>query len=92
MATSKAVTVGVASAVTFGALSLVCLMAVLLFPDGTLGFFNSWFHGLDLSLIKRPPTKPIGVGEAVGGFISVVVVSFIFGALFGWIYERVGRR
>ncbi|HKQ29802.1 MAG TPA: DUF5676 family membrane protein [Burkholderiales bacterium] len=92
MKSSKALAVGIASAVTFGALSLACLVAVSLSPDGMVTFFNNWMHGIDLTSIKRPAGKPIGFGEAVSGFVSVVVVSFAFGALFGWVYERVGGK
>ena len=83
---------GGAAAVTFGALYLTCLIAVLLFPNGTVDFFNTWVHGLDLTLIRRPLNQPLGVGEFVSGFITVVLVSFVFGTLFGWTYDRIARQ
>jgi len=93
MGSSKALAIGVASAVTFGTLYVACALAVLLFPDSTIALFNTWMHGIDLTLVKRPPSKPIGAGELGGGLVTALIVSFAFGALFGWAYGQMsGRR
>jgi hypothetical protein len=92
MKLSKALAIGVAAAVTFGALSLACLLAVSISPDSMVSFFNNWVHGIDFTSIKRSAANPIGVGQAASGFVSVVVVSFVLGTLFGWVYERVGKK
>jgi hypothetical protein len=38
---------GSALAVAAAVLYAVCALAVALWPDGTLDFFNAWFHGID---------------------------------------------
>ena len=43
---------GFAGAVTFSLLYSACALAVALFPDTTIGSFNAWFHGLDLTLLR----------------------------------------
>ena len=45
---------GLAAAVTFSVVYCVCALAVYLSPEATIGFFNAWFHGLDLALLKPP--------------------------------------
>ncbi|MBI4754312.1 MAG: hypothetical protein HY778_02585 [Betaproteobacteria bacterium] len=92
METSKAWAAAVASVATFGALYVVCSVAVLLFPDGTIAFFNAWFHGIDLTPIRRSPAQPIGFGEWAWGLFNALVVSAAGGALFGWVYGRARRR
>jgi hypothetical protein len=75
---------GAALAVTVGIVYVVCALAVALFPDGTLAFFNTWLHGVDLTLVKRSATTPLTAGEWIYGFVSAVTASFLAGALYGW--------
>lgn len=75
---------GAALAVTVGVIYVVCAIAVALFPDGTLAFFSTWAHGVDLTLVKRPATKPLTAGEWVYGFVSAVAAGYLAGALYGW--------
>ncbi len=75
---------GAALAVTVGIVYIVCAVAVALFPEGTLAFFNTWLHGVDLTLVKRPATKPLTAGEWLYGFVSAVAAGYVAGALYGW--------
>ena len=75
---------GAALAVTVGIIYVVCAVAVALFPDGTLAFFSTWAHGVDLTLVKRPATKPLTAGEWIYGFVSAVAAGYLAGALYGW--------
>lgn len=75
---------GAALAVTVGVVYVVCALTVALFPDGTLAFFNTWAHGVDLTLLKRPATKSLAASEWVFGFVSIVVAGYLAGALYGW--------
>ena len=84
MDTTKPWVTGAALAVTVGMVYLVCAVAVALFPDGTLAFFNTWLHGLDLTLVKRPAMKSLTAAEWIYGFVSAVTASFLAGALYGW--------
>lgn len=83
---NKPLALGTAAAVTIGSLYLICLGAVLLAPDGSIAFFNSWFHGIDLSAIRRQ--SAMSVTEIGIGLASAVAVSFCFGWLFGAVYCR----
>jgi hypothetical protein len=83
---------GAALAVTAGIVYVVCAVAVALFPDGTLAFFNTWLHGVDLTLVKRPATKALTAAEWIYGFVSAVTVSFLAGALYGWARDLFRER
>lgn len=83
---------GAALAVTVGVVYVVCALAVALFPDGALAFFNTWAHGVDLTIVKRPPTKPLTAAEWVFGLVSVVVAGYLAGALYGWVRNLFSRR
>jgi hypothetical protein len=84
--------VGVTSAVTFSIVFTACAIAVALAPDATIGFFNAWFHGLDLSLLKPAGGKPLTLAQYVYGLVGVAFVSFITGALFALVYNLVTRQ
>ena len=75
---------GAALAVTVGIVYVVCAVAVVAFPDGTLAFFNTWAHGVDVTLVKRPAAKPLAATEWIFGFVSIAVSGYLAGALYGW--------
>ena len=81
---------GAAFAVVIAAVYVACAVAILIFPDGTLSFLNSWVHGIDLSLIKRPASAISG-GELAGGFVTAVVSAFLAGTLFAWARNAFAR-
>jgi hypothetical protein len=83
---------GVAAAVTFSVVYLACALAVSLSPDATIGFFNAWFHGLDLALLKPPGGRPLTLVTFIGGLISAAAVSFVVGALLAALYNVFARR
>ena len=64
---------GAAFAVVVSAVYLACAAAVLLFPDGALLFLNTWMHGIDLSLIKRPAANALTLGAWAQGFLTAVI-------------------
>ena len=80
-----------AVAVAFAVLDAICAAAVVAFPGGTIAVFNSWFHGLDLTLLVPPGGKPVTAGQFIYGVISAAVVSFIGGAIFASCYNLFGR-
>lgn len=75
--------VGAAASITFSIVFTVCALAVVLFPEATVGFFNAWFHGLDLTLLRPPGGRPLTLGQFVYGFVGMAIFSFLTGALFG---------
>lgn len=67
---------GAAAAVAFSLLFTLCALAFLLAPEGTLDFFNSWFHGLDLKLLRPQGGRALTLGQYLYGLVGVAVVSF----------------
>ena len=78
---------GFAGAVTFSILYCACALAVALFPDSTIGFFNAWFHGLDLALLKPAGGRPQTLGQFVYGLLSAAAVSFAMTASLAGFYN-----
>ena len=86
--------VGAAFAVTVAVIYVACAVGVLLFPDGTLAFYNTWIHGIDLSLIKRDPANPLTLNDWGTGFATAIVSGFLAGATYGWaraLFARVAK-
>jgi len=76
--------VGAAFTVPVAVFYVACGVAVLLFPDGTLTFFNTWFHGIDLTAIKRDPTNALTFNDWGTGFVTAIVSGFLAGSTYGW--------
>lgn len=94
MHATKPWVVGAAFAVTIAVVYMACAVAVLLFPDATLAFFNTWFHGVDLTLIERDPANPLTFNDWGTGFATAVVGGFVAGAIYGWarnVFTRLDR-
>ena len=80
---------GSALALTAALISVLCALAVYLFPQGTVDFVNSWTHGLDLTVLKSD--RPWTLGGVVYGVINVALIGFISGALYAWCYNLAGK-
>ena len=81
---------GAAFALVIAVVYIVCAVAVLLYPDGTVSFLNAWMHGIDLSSIKRSGPQP-GLSVWASGFLTAVVAALLAGALYGWARNLFGR-
>ena len=84
MQTVKPWVVGAAFASVVAGVYVACAAAVVLFPDGTLSFLNTWVHGIDLSLIKRPPARALTAADWAVGFLTAVTSAFLAGLLYEW--------
>ena len=82
---------GAAFAVVIAAVYVACAMAVLLFPDGALSFFNTWAHGIDVSVIKRPAADALTAGDWAIGFVTAVIAGFLAGTLYAWARNAFAR-
>lgn len=82
--------VSLSLAITMVMAYLVCAFFVYLFPTGTLLFFNTWFHGIDLTKIAS--SRPMAFIDFIIGFISTFLVSYLTGAIFTVIYNTSYRR
>ena len=83
---------GCTASITFSVTFAVCALAVALFPDGTVSFFNAWFHGLDLNLLKPPGGRPLTFGQFFYGLVGVAATSFVVGILFAAVYNLIQPR
>jgi hypothetical protein len=93
MNTAKPWITGAAFSVVMAAVYVICALAVVVFPDATLALFNSWAHGIDLTLIKRPLARPLS--DWLSGLASAVFAGFLAGSLFGWarnVFARIGAQ
>jgi hypothetical protein len=82
--------VGGATALTAAIVSVICAAAVYLFPDGTIGFVNSWTHGLDLAVLRSD--RPMTAGSLALGLFNVSLTGFLVGALFACCHNLLGAR
>lgn len=80
--------VGSATALTAASLSILCAVAVYLFPEQTLSFANSWTHGLDLTVLRS--NKPWTLDGVAMGLFNVTITGFLVGALFACCYNLAG--
>ena len=76
-----------ASAAFMGVVYLFCALAVVLFPGLFKAVTQSWFHGIDIGLIWTGATRP----NFLLGLVTAVVLSWIGGWIFAWLYNRLVR-
>lgn len=81
--------VGGATALTAAGISLICTMAVYLFPDGTVDFVNAWVHGIDITVLKSD--KSWTLGRLAYGLFGVSSTGYLSGALFAYCYNLLGK-
>ncbi len=74
-----------ASAVFTGVFYLFCRFAIALFPDLSMQVTRSWFHGFDLANIWTPRAFS---ENFLLGLVSAVVLTWIGGWLFAWLYNK----
>lgn len=84
------VATGIALAITFAFMSVLCGLAFVLWPEATLDFFAAFMHGVDLKAVKS--AVPISPGRAVYGVAGLGVVGFLAGVVFAWAYNALAGR
>ena len=77
--------VGGAIAIAFGITYIGCALSYALWPDAALGFFNAWFHGIDITILET--SKTFTVGMFLYGLVSVMASAFIFGVILSFTYN-----
>ncbi len=81
---------GIALAITFAFMSVLCGLAFFLWPEATLDFFAAFMHGVDLKAVKS--AVPISLGRALYGVVGLGVVGFLAGVVLAWAYNAVAGR
>lgn len=82
---------GGALAAAAAVLYTLCALAFALWPEGTLDFFNAWFHGIDFGPLKTG-RRPFALAIFAYGLAGVAITAFVGGALFAAFYNLFGRR
>ncbi len=82
--------IGVSAAITAAVLSALCAAAFVVSPDVTIGFFNSFMHGIDLNKVRS--TAPITLGGVAFGVIGLAIVGFVAGVIFASIHNLLDGR
>lgn len=81
---------GLALGITAGIAYTLCAVAVAFWPVQFVRFFNSWFHGIDLSKIMA--AAQITIGNFVVGLVGIMVVAYLTGAFYAWMYNKCVRH
>ncbi|MBI2598612.1 hypothetical protein HYW40_00075 [Candidatus Curtissbacteria bacterium] len=77
-----------ASAAITAVVYVVCSLAVALFPQASKAVGQSWFHGMDISLIWTGSPR----GNFFLGFITAVIGMWLTGWAFAWLYNRFAKK
>lgn len=81
---------GIASAVTFAFLSVLCAIAFAVAPNATINFFGAFMHGLDLNTVRS--AAPLSLGRVLYGVVGLGIIGFIAGCVFAWTNNAVSRK
>lgn len=79
---------GIALALTFLIVSIVCLLLVLIAPGFTLKLFGSFMHGIDITKIAVTPSISI---NTILGIIAVAIGGYLIGVIFAAIYNKFAK-
>ncbi len=86
----KAIT-GFSLALTAAAVYTACAVAYALWPAATLGFFNGWFHGIDLALLAPAGGKGLTLGVFFYGLLGVTLSGFVIGVVYATVHNLIRR-
>ena len=67
---------------------LLCAVLAMIAPQFLLGMFQSWFHGINVTQLA---TTQRSFGSFLFGLISLAVVAWIFGYVWGWMYNKLSK-
>ena len=81
---------GGALAVTVAVGYTACTLVFVLWPETAASFMNALFHGLEFRKLQNGPAL-FDSGRFFYVLLVLAVWAFWFGALFGWVFERLGR-
>lgn len=71
-----------------GIVYVVCAFFVLVAPQGTLRFFDMWFHGINLSAIA----EATALSDVIFGFFTAVIAASLGAALFVKLWNTFGGK
>jgi hypothetical protein len=86
---STAVRAGTALAATVALGYAACTLAFFLWPDIAANFMNALFHGLEFRKLQNGAAL-FDFGRFFYVLLVLAVWAFWLGALFGWLFDRLG--
>ncbi len=87
MLNAKAISLSFAA--TISILYLVCALFVYLWPMGFLSIINTWFHGIDLTIIAV--AKPLALSGFFIGLVSIFIAGYVMAVVFSLIHNALSR-
>lgn len=72
------------------AVSFICWVFVTVAPDLSFGIANSWFHMINLDVVRL--SQPVDFGTAIVGAFSLGVVAWTAFYSFAKIYNNLGKK
>lgn len=85
----NAIRSGTALAATVAIGYALCTLAFWIWPEAAANFMNALFHGLDFRKLQSGATL-FSFGSFLYALIVTAAWAFGLGALFGWIFGRLG--
>lgn len=79
---------GIALALTFFIISVICLLLLLIAPIFALNLFGLFMHGVDLAKIAVTPTFS---GRTLMGFAVALIGGYLIGIIFAAIYNKFAK-
>lgn len=88
---NPAIRTGTAFAGTVAVGYAACTLVFWLWPEAAANFMNGLFHGLDFRKLQSGAAL-FTFGSFVYALLVMAAWAFGMGALFGWIFARLGGR
>lgn len=82
---------GLALAITAAVLNLACAGLVAIAPEATITIFQSWWHGIDVSMLAKT-SPPITLKSVAMGLVTISAFAFVVGFVFGVVNNMVAHR
>lgn len=83
--------VGLTFAITTAVLNIACAALVAIAPGQMVAIFQSWWHGLDVTMLANA-APPLTLQSVAIGLITITAFAFVVGFLFAVIGNLVSRK
>ena len=71
---------------------VLCILGTVLFPEFLMTLFNSWFHGVDISILKPADGNWIfGTGNLLLGLLTFPIISWFTGYFVAFLYNKYNK-
>ena len=91
MSRMNPVGLGLTAAITTAVLSAACAALVAIAPGQMMAVFQSWWHGLDVTMLANT-APPVTLQSVAIGLITISAFAFVVGFLFAVTGNLVSRK